>query len=171
MASLADVGFGGTTMAGIARDAGVSSATLYRRWSNLHEVVVAALARQRAVLRYPDTGSLAEDLRQLARQVTRQLTRTPELAVLAALVDETRRHPELAAAVADTVIAPARDAVAAIFRRGIDRGEVDPDVDVELAVDLMTAPLYVRGLTTGRRPRPVDADRLAALVLRAVQPA
>lgn len=170
MASLADAGFSGTTMAGIARDAGVSTATIYRRWSSLSEVVIAALTRQRAELVFPDTGSLADDLRLLTRQMVHQLTNTPEVAVLTALIDQARRDPDLAAAVAEAVIAPAREAVGAMFRRGIERGEVDPDVDIDLAIDVMTAPLYLRSLTTQRRLRPADADKLAALLLRAVQP-
>ncbi len=166
--SLVTDGFSGTTMAGIARAAGVSTATLYRRWSCLTEVVVAALARLRSTMEPPDTGSLDGDLRELARMLVQRLTRTRETALLSALIDQTRRDPDLALAISTSVFGPTRQAIGDMFRRGVVRGEVDPDVDVDLAIDLVLAPMYLRGLATGRRYRPADADRLAALVLRAV---
>jgi len=47
---LLDVGLGGTSMAGIARRAGVSRATLYRRWPNVHAVVAALMTREFAAM-------------------------------------------------------------------------------------------------------------------------
>ena len=44
LALLEEHGYAGLTMAGVAERAGVSTATLYRRWSSKQELVVGALA-------------------------------------------------------------------------------------------------------------------------------
>src|SRR5438309_1298698 len=62
VAIISEEGYGGLTMAGVADRAGVSTATLYRRWPSKEELVlgtVAALAPDRGDI---DTGSLEGDL-------------------------------------------------------------------------------------------------------------
>ena len=56
-----------------------------------------------------------------------------------------------------------------MLRRAVERGELPPDVDVDLALDLLAGPLYLRPLVAGE---PLDAryaERLADAFLRAVR--
>ena len=53
-----------------------------------------------------------------------------------------------------------------LLRRGIDRGELPPDTDVDLAVEAILGPIFYRHLLSGE---PVDrplARRLVEQVLR-----
>ena len=52
-----------------------------------------------------------------------------------------------------------------MIRRAIDRGELPAAVDLEIALDLITAPLIVRGFIQGQTLGSDYAERLAAAVL------
>ncbi len=163
-------GFAGTTMAAIARSAGVSTATLYRRYGNLTEVVIASLAARSERQSVPDTGSLADDLRKFLGALCQHLSNPENTRLLTALLDEAARNPQLAQALYDSVSAPSRVNIATMFERAIARGEINPEVDLELVIDLAVGPIYLRRL---ENVRPIEhdlADRLTALVLAALTP-
>ena len=57
-----------------------------------------------------------------------------------------------------------------VLRRGVERGDLRPDLDLELALDLLGGPLFYRLLVTGA---PLDerlADGVADLILRGFAP-
>ena len=163
-------GLAGTTMAGIARDAGVSTATLYRRYATRNDVVIAALTSDAQTQTFPDTGSLEGDLRGYLRALSDRLTDERGARILTALLDESSRDESLAEALYTNVSVPGRRGVAIMFERAIERGEMRADIDIELAVDLAVGPLYHRRLEPMRPIDPALPDRLCDLVLLAVQP-
>jgi hypothetical protein len=55
-----------------------------------------------------------------------------------------------------------------MLRRAVDRGELPADVDIEIALDLITALLMVRGFIQGQTPGSGHPERLAAAVLRGI---
>ena len=64
---LREHGYGGLTMAAVIERAGVSSATLYRRWTTKQDLVLAALETMRPEPVSTDTGSLDGDIRGFLR--------------------------------------------------------------------------------------------------------
>jgi hypothetical protein len=64
--------------------------------------------------------------------------------VLARLITEAHRDPQFAQEYQARFLQPRRDAGREVFRRAIGRGELMPDVDVEVALDLLYGPLYHR---------------------------
>ena len=166
MKSLIDHGFAGTSMTGIAKSAGVSSATVYRRYNNLDDLIIGALAQQVEIYQVPDTGSLETDLRAYLRDLNGELSQGLGR-LLPALIEEASRNKTLADAMDEHVSGPGRRDLIAMFERAIERGEMRPDIDLELAVDLASGPLYIRCL--GRVLPLTDkvADQLADLILAA----
>lgn len=167
--SLIDHGFAGTSMTGIAKSAGVSTATLYRRFNNLDDAVVTVLAEQLDSYQVPDTGNLATDLRayleDLAAQLSHGLGR-----LLPALIEESSRNKTLADAIDTNVSGPGRAAMITMFERAIERGEMRPNIDLELAIDLVSGPLYIRRLGGIQPLDAAAAHQLADLVLAALKP-
>jgi hypothetical protein len=53
-----------------------------------------------------------------------------------------------------------------MLRRAIERGEIGPDIDIELAHDLIGGPLYLRGIILDEEFPPDYAERLASATLR-----
>lgn len=166
--SLSDVGFAKTSMSGIARRAGVSSATLYRRYHNLDDVIVAAVAQLVDTHPVPDSGSLTQDLRSYLRTLAEWLGSEVGTRLIPALLDEAHRNPALADAIRTFVGGPAREELTAMFKRAIDRGEMRPDIDLGLVADMCTGPFYIRRVGPGRPIPHGMADELAELVVAAV---
>jgi hypothetical protein len=56
-----------------------------------------------------------------------------------------------------------------MLERAVKRGELPSDVDVDLALDLLAGPLYVRTVIAGQPPDTTYAERLDDAFLRAVR--
>jgi hypothetical protein len=98
-----------------------------------------------------DIGLLRGDLIELLSPWARLVTAQPYARVIAALLTETRVDPAFAAEYQRRVIDPRRDQAREIFGRAIEWGEISPDVDLEVALDLIYGPLYLR-LLQGHAP-------------------
>ena len=166
---LAEEGYAALTMSGVASAAGVSSATLYRRWRSKADLVIDVMLAGAEDHQLPDTGSLAGDLRSVIRTTADMKQNAQSVKIMAAVVGELGRNPELAKAFRAALITPRRAQFAEIFERAAARNETRPDLDYELATDLVFGPLYQRILITGRPVTPKIADQLVDLVLRAIQ--
>lgn len=168
---LTEVGYASLTMSGVAARAGVSTATLYRRWRSKLDLVIAVLRGRAQEVPVPDTGSLRGDCRAVLRDALKGRRETPGgSALVAGLVGEIRRDPELADAVRRSLIAPRRATLAAMLARAEQRGELRPGLDYELIIDLLFGPLQLRWLLTGQPVTERVADDLADLVVAAVGP-
>jgi AcrR family transcriptional regulator len=149
MRMLAEAGFSSLSFHGVATRSGVSTATLERYWTSKVDLVIEALRAAFEEHPVPDTGSLALDCRKYLGDVGVALS-TPDIrTVIAGLIDDAARDPELATVLRERLIAPRRRDLMAMVQRGIDRGEVRPEVDPDVLVDLLIAPLYHRVLVTG----------------------
>jgi AcrR family transcriptional regulator len=166
---LADEGYGGMTMEGVACRAGVGKATVYRRWASKSALVVDAIsACKENGFCPPDTGSAREDLLAFVRGFMNLLRSSDAGRVMPALVAELARHTELAEAFRDGFIQPRRARVLEAVRRGIDRGEVRPDVDPELVADGVVALLMHRFLITGMEIDDDLPERVLELLWRGI---
>ncbi len=147
---LADEGYGGVTMEGVACRAGVGKATVYRRWASKSALVVDAITacRERGTSQ-PDTGSAYADLLAFVAGFRDHLRTSDAGRVMPALVNELARNPELAVAFREGFVQPRRARVLDAVRRGVERGEVRPGVDPEVVADGVVALLMYRFLVTG----------------------
>ncbi|MGW5214590.1 TetR/AcrR family transcriptional regulator [Streptomyces sp. NPDC004051] len=150
---LAAVGYARMSIEGIARRAGVGKTAVYRRWrSKLHLVLdlVSAIAVQG--LPAPDTGSLEGDLRLLYEVTSRALRHPVASQILPDLQAEAARNPDIAEAL-QKALREGQDGVArGVVTAAQERGEVRPDVDHALALDLISGPLYWRSVVI-RNPK------------------
>jgi len=162
---LSEVGYVRVTVAEVARRAGVSKPAIYRRWAQKSQLVVEALVTQMPARVPPDTGSTAGDLLALTNQLLTTLTKTPFGRVLPGLVAEMAADPDLAASYRGLVIEPTRMLWRAAVEAGIARGDLAADTDVELVLDVLAGPLYVRVLITGDTIDPDFARAGVDLVL------
>ena len=166
---LADEGYGGVTMEGVATRAGVGKATVYRRWGSKVELAVDALKASIADVEVHATGSLREDLTAYVRgMVTWLMERTGQ--VMAGLSAEIQHNPELAEALRTNLVAPRRAAMLGALQAAEARGDIRPGVDLNVIVDLLVGPLYLRLLITGGPIEQATAPEIVDIVLRGVTP-
>lgn len=144
---LAAVGYARTSIEGIARRAGVGKTAVYRRWrSKLHLVLdlVSALAVQG--LPAPDTGTLEGDLRLLYELTSRALRHPVASQIIPDLQAEAARNPEIADAMQKALREGQEGVASGIVAAAEQRGEVRSGIDPDLALDLISGPLYWRSV-------------------------
>jgi AcrR family transcriptional regulator len=157
----AEVGLEALTMEGVAARAGVGKNTVYRRYPNKLDLVVSAVRCYTNVgAAPPDTGTTRGDVNALVEGLVAILTATPIGRMLPILIATRTRIPELHAAYAE-IVAEKRARHAVVVRRGIERGDLRVDADVEVVVDAFTSPTFYRFLVTDA---PLDAEFVAAVV-------
>ncbi|MGW0120479.1 TetR/AcrR family transcriptional regulator [Streptomyces sp. NPDC003327] len=123
---LREGGYDSVTMEGVAARTKCGKATLYRQWGTKPQLVTAALASRRCtVFAGIDTGSLAGDLREAARIAASH--REPDAELMEAVAQAYVQHPDLRAALRETVIAPEVAAIDAVLARAVERGELEAD--------------------------------------------
>ncbi|MFJ9734483.1 TetR/AcrR family transcriptional regulator [Streptomyces sp. NPDC101171] len=144
---LAAVGYARMSIEGIARRAGVGKTAVYRRWrSKLHLVLDVVSALAVLGLPVPDTGSLEGDLRLLYGITSRALRHPVASQIIPDLQAEAARSPEIAEAL-QKAVRDGQDSVASkIVAAAEQRGEVRSGVDADLALDLISGPLYWRSV-------------------------
>ncbi len=166
----AERGLDGLTMEAVAARAGVSKATLYRRYPCKIDLVMAAVTGFTAEeAPHLDTGTTRGDLRAIVAGLVHLVGATIAGRIIPMMVAEIHRNRELSDA-SHRFIARRRAATAAAVRRGIARGDIRADADVDLLVDLIAAPVFYRHLVSGS---PLDGDfvdRLVDTVLSAAAP-
>ena len=162
---LPEQGFRSFSMEAVAAKAGVSKATLYRRFPSKYELVAAALRTIRSVGSAPDTGSFRGDLLELVRQEVARAKRVPHIGRLAArLLGDLADEADMLALVHETVLATDHERLGAIVRRGIARGELRSELDVALATELLHASLIFRFLASGGRLSTLGGRNLTPLI-------
>ena len=146
-------GLSAVSMDAVAERAGVSKATIYRWWPTKETLALDALYTEWATVGPSprDTGSLRGDLLALLRPWSRLTSSRPYGRVIAALITEAQTDPVFATEYRQRVVEPRRDQARAIFRRAIERGEIPPGTNIEVALDLLYGPLYHR-LLHGHAP-------------------
>jgi AcrR family transcriptional regulator len=129
----------------VAERAGVGKATVYRRWPSRGALALDAfLTEFQAHLPVRDTGTLRGDLVAALRAWVRAVTRTRAGRMLAGLIAEAQRDPEVAVAWRQRVFDPLRSQHKAIIKRAAERGEVPPGTDADAVLDLLFGAAYHR---------------------------
>jgi AcrR family transcriptional regulator len=161
-------GFQRMTIEDIAGRAGVGKATIYRWWPSKAAVVMdAVLEAAGPRIPFPDTGSAREDLRRQIAAVIELYTRTKTGRGIRALIAESQHDSSLAASLRDRFIASRREDAGTVFQRGIQRGELRADLDVEVAIDALYGAVYYRLLVSHAPLDPAYADALIEQVFPA----
>jgi AcrR family transcriptional regulator len=168
---IADVGVHEFRTEDVAARAGVGKGAIYRRYRSKDDLVTAAVAALVSEeIAIPDTGSTRGDLLVLMQEAVELYCGSLAGRLMPNLVGAMAQKPELARAVRESFLAGRRAALAAVLERGVERGDLRPDLDVELALDVLGGPLFYRLLITGG---PLDeqlAEGVADLIVRGFAP-
>lgn len=166
LALAGEVGVRALSMDEVAARAGVSKATIYRRWSSKEALVLDALRSAIDPVDAVDNGSLGDDLRQYLTEMAARMSASRG-DVLPHLIEVACYDPAIRTSLDDWV-RHRRAPLLTILERGVARAELPADTDLELLLDALTGPFVYRRLLTGA---PLDrdlVDRLLALVLPSV---
>jgi AcrR family transcriptional regulator len=140
---LAERGLVGFNMEAIARRAGASKPTLYRRWRSPGDLLVDAMDASFRPIPPPPTSDLRKGLVELLTTFEGLLAEQRFPRLLAAFMDAAERDPKLKILHAD-LTEHRREPIRLLLARARERGEIAKDADIDLAVDLLGGPLFYR---------------------------
>jgi AcrR family transcriptional regulator len=126
----------------IAARAGVGKATIYRRWSSKEQLVVDAVASLKLPLPELTGESARADLVTLVSAIARNSPNNHGR-LMNCLLPQIARTDELHHWY-QRMIEPRREAMRRVLRRGIETGELRPDLDVEITLLLLAAPMIIQ---------------------------
>ncbi len=143
---LQKTGFADLSIEAIAADARVGKATVYRWWPNKGALVVDAFASVTTDdLHFPDRGSVYKDVSLQMNQWLGVL-RSPRGRIVAAVIAGGQSDAELIEAFRSRFLRPRRQEAYQTLRRGIERGELPRNLDLDLVLDTLYGAIYMRFL-------------------------
>jgi AcrR family transcriptional regulator len=160
---LDEVGYESITMQDVAERAGVSMATIYRRWPTKSMLFVDAVQRLDPLAGRPDTGNPQVDLRAAMRFYARTLVEQEPDRRCQNYLAVVRTDPEVAKAYSEHVFNAMRCRLRQIGARAVG----EDDRDIEARADLGPALLLYRAEVLHQQIDPDSAgDEVAELMLR-----
>lgn len=163
-ALLAKGGYAQLTVERVAARAGVAKTTIYRRWPSKAELVFGTMVHPDELGPAPDTGRFRTDLATVLEFIARDIAAATVGQALLGILLDVARDPALARAVRERFVGAERRWIAAIVERAVARGEVAPETDPALVLDLLLGPILARVFATGG---PVD-ERLTEGMIAAI---
>jgi AcrR family transcriptional regulator len=155
------------TMEAVAARAGVGKATIYRRFADKDELVLAAVEAVKPRPPEPAGESVRDDLIAIARHVARARDGIAGQ-IMPCMVPELQRPGRLRDLYLK-LVEDRREITRSVLRRGIATGELRPDADIELAVVLLSAPNTMSSLGFSAQLDPERlAERTVDMVLRGI---
>jgi AcrR family transcriptional regulator len=154
-------GYPNLTIEAVAARAGVGKASIYRRWTSKAALVFEVLFARTRHRPLPDTGAIGSDLRIAVGWGVEEFASPEFRAAAPGLVAEVRHDAGMCSLVREGEYARFRR----LIERGIERGELRSDLDVNVVMDVLVGALFFRAALIGH---PLDSrlvDDLVRLVL------
>jgi AcrR family transcriptional regulator len=158
---LSGQGYPALTIEAVAAAAGVGKSTIYRWWPSKEALVADALAEIFRADEIPDLGDTHAELRRAVDMTIDNYANEDMAASLPALAGGLLPHLELMARFREAFLYRKRENIAVALRRGIQRGDLPHDLDVDLVQDIWAGTILYRRLMTGS---PLDVDLAEYLV-------
>jgi AcrR family transcriptional regulator len=135
-------GYGGTSIEAVAAEAGVAKTTIYRRYPTKRDLVVAALRAETPFAAPPADLPAKEALEIFVRGAIAMLIDSGAIRVLGSLLVEEQREPGLLGVFRERILFPRRALVDQMLQRGIERGEIRPDIDPLVVTEMVAGAVF-----------------------------
>jgi AcrR family transcriptional regulator len=167
IAVLKESGYGGLTFEKVAREAGTTKPSIYRRWPTRQQLVLAALGERLGAASAPDTGCTLCDLDECLKVFVAAFRRMPP-GVIGPLFADCAGDRDLRAAFMTTLFDPPRAAVRETLERALARADLRADVDLELIVDMIESLVYLRALFGHAPTSDAEIERAVEALLQGI---
>ena len=139
------------TVEAVAARSGVAKTTIYRRWRDKWELALDAVMIDMVprLANPDDVGDTRKELLTFTDSVVKLLAAQPYGPAMQALVSEISTRPELATVYRERAVEPRRATLAPVIERGIARGDLRPDTDVQVLHEFLVGPIFYRLLFSG----------------------
>jgi hypothetical protein len=157
---------------GTGTGTGTGKHTIYRRWPSKGLLFLDSLpSLNEPVLEFPDTGDIVADLRRQIRAAVDLLGTAPYGPLLyQALIGEAQHDPAVAAGLNERFIRPQAERTVARLEAAKARGQITPDFDLELAMEILSGLLYFKFLIIQEPVTHDYVDRVLNALFAGLQP-
>ncbi len=169
IARLSEHGWAGTSIEAIAADAGVGKATIYRHFGSLANVILESFVCAKTSHDVPEVGEVEADMVAHYGALATSLSSGGLGRMLLALLAAADQDPELSRLHQD-FLRERRARSVGLVERAMARGELRADLDPDIVVDLIAAPLFYRRLVARQEVSPAYAAEIVRLALPALRP-
>ena len=138
-------GYSRLTIEAVARQAGVSKATIYRWWKSKGELVLEAAEQDIAIGTVPDTGDSMTDMDAAIGQLIDTFTRPLASTVIFAAITTGGSDPKMAQMFRDRYVYPWRVSAFQALERARKRGDIMRE-DVQFLLDVIVGTVFQRTL-------------------------
>ncbi|MEU0660854.1 TetR/AcrR family transcriptional regulator [Streptomyces lavendulocolor] len=180
LALVGEIGYAKTTIEGIAARAGVGKQTIYRWWPSKAAVLLEAFvdlgvqANEAlggdAESEIPDTGDIEADLKLVLRATVDEMNDPRHDAPSRALAAEGVVNPELGARFVEQLLEPQLQLYVKRLSAAREAGQVRPEIDPRIALELFVGPLTHRWLLRTAPLTHAYADSLVEYALHGLAP-
>jgi|SRR5690625_1359659 len=136
---LIELGVHELTIEGVAEKAGVGKATIYRHWKSKEDLIAEALGSIADEIEIPNTGNAIHDfatvLDDMVKVANDVALSSPT--VLKRLMAGLLESPLLMEIYKEKFILPRRKVLNHIIERGIEKGQIRPDINIEYLIDII----------------------------------
>ena len=160
---LSEYGYDRCSIDAVADEAGVTRATVYRRYPTKVDLVTESVCGMQTL---PDPAEITDSracVVWLMEQFSEGVGQADGVSIISSLYVQRREHPDMLERFREQVIQPGREKFLIALRVGVDRGQVKPDADLELAVDTLIG-AYLSRTFTGASCDDGWADRLVGQI-------
>ncbi|MFD1547792.1 TetR/AcrR family transcriptional regulator [Nonomuraea guangzhouensis] len=159
------------TIEAIASRAGVGKTTIYRRWSNKEDLVVDALATLKAPLPPLAGESVRDDLIILLDVMRSEAGQARSRCVMNIAMSDADRYPRLMERFMKRAVEPRKQAMRSTLERGVASGELRPDLDVDLAMAMLSGTMMHNTKWAPAGDLPADlAERIVDAAMTGIGP-
>lgn len=143
---LEEHGYSTLSIEAIAMHAGVGKATIYRWWGNKALLILDAfLISTKEQIELKEKENIHESFRQQLQNLA-TVFNSPIGRTVIAIIAESGADSELAKAFHSSYLYPRREEAKKVLEHGISKGELCPTIDLDIALDLLYGPIYLRML-------------------------
>lgn len=169
-AVLTSHGLDACTVEEVARRSGVAKTTIYRHFGSADQLAMAAITEMIDEVEVPDLGSLRADLGAVVDSFRRIVRPDAFRRLFASMLSRAVSDSEFAA-IYDQAQESRHVPLRIAIQRGIARGEVDPEIDVETAMHFVQGPFIAKRLIEVGDLTDREVDVFLDLIVRALAPA
>jgi len=156
-------GYDGTSIEAVAAEAGVTRATVYRRYPTKADMVTAAVCEMAQAKDPGASGDPRSTLIGLLRGFHECVGPNDGVGIAASLYLQRREHPEILESFRERVIHPTRRQMEAVLKLARDQGAIPADADPETMIEMLIGSYLYR--TLAGRPIPKNwPERMVAAV-------
>lgn len=167
--TIVEHGLDACTLDEVVRRSGVAKTTFYRHFRDLDELVVNAIDDMIEEVASPDHGSFRADLEAIVRAFSGIVKHQGFRQMFASMLNRAIADPEfevLYRQAQEMRHVPLRIAI----QRGIARGEVDPEIELDQAMYFVQGPFVAKRLIENDDVTDRDIEVFLDLIVRALAP-